>query len=533
MAAIRLVISFPHDSHPDTRYFRALAGLQNLEDVMTSELPPAQRRLVFAACVAALFTAAVEGTIVATAMPTIAADLGGFSLLAWVFAAYMLTQAVTIPIYGRMADLYGRKRVLFVGLGIFLVGCVLCGFAPSMLWLVIFRALQGIGAGAVMPVTLTIVGDAYPALERVRVQPYIASVFASSSIVGPVLGAFIVQNVSWQLIFWFNIPIGLLAIGVLARFYKETPRVVEHTLDATGALLLMLSITGILLAMLQADTLGWWIVPLVIASMLAFFLFLRVEKRSPEPLLPSPLWRNRTLLACNIGSFGIGGALMGVGAFLPTYLQAVMGSSVLESGIALSVMSFSWPLAATISSRVIMVRTSYRTSAVAGGITMVAGGFSLAALAALPLAVNAQILWGWWPTASAFLIGAGMGMMNAAQHISMQEAAGAHRGIATATQQFTRQLGGSFGTAIMGAVLNLSLAAKLPNVRDPVETMMDPALRGNFPASVLHALTIGVGDSLSRVFWVSLLFTILAAATGWMVPRVKPGKLHEYVLDEV
>ncbi len=499
---------------------------------MTTELPPAQRRLVFAACVAALFTAAVEGTIVATAMPTIAADLGGFSLLAWVFAAYMLTQAVTIPIYGRMADLYGRKRVLFVGLGIFLVGCVLCGFAPNMLMLVVFRALQGIGAGAVMPVTLTIVGDAYPSLERVRVQPYIASVFASSSIVGPVLGAFIVQNVSWQLIFWFNIPIGLLAIILLARFYKETPRVVKHSIDIAGALLLMASITGILLALLQADTLGWWVVPLVMASVLVFFLFLRIEKRSPEPLLPSALWRNRTLFACNVGSFGIGGALMGVGAFLPTYLQAVMGNTVLESGIALSIMSFSWPLAATISSRVVMVRTSYRTSAVTGGIVIVAGGLALAALAAIPLEISAHVLWGWWPIAAAFLIGAGMGMMNSAQHISMQEAAGAYRGIATATQQFTRQVGGSFGTAVMGAVLNLSLATKLPGVRDPVETMMDPALRANLPAADLSILNIGVSDSLSNVFWVTLLFTILAAATGWLVPNVKPGKLHEHTLED-
>ncbi len=496
---------------------------------MTSELPPAKRGLVLAACLAALFTAAVEGTIVATAMPTIAADLGGFSLLAWVFAAYMLTQAVTIPIYGRMADLYGRKRVLFVGLGIFLVGCVLCGFAPSMLMLVVFRALQGIGAGAVMPVTLTIVGDAYPALERVRVQPIIASVFASSSIVGPALGAFIVQHIGWQLIFWFNIPIGLIAIVMLARFYKETPRVVKHALDITGALLLMISITCILIAMLQADKLGWWTLPLTAAAVLIFLLFLRVEKRSPEPLLPSLLWRDRTLFACNVGSFGIGGALMGVSAFLPTYLQTVMGSSVLESGIALSIMSVSWPLAAMLGSRIIMVRTTYRTCALTGGTILVTGGLAIAVLAALPIEATAHLLWGWWPTAAAFLVGAGMGMENVAQHISMQEAAGVHLGIATASQQFMRQLGGSFGTAIMGAVLNLSLATTLPGVRDPVETMLDPTLRAKLPAPELHTISAGVTDSLSNVFWVTLIFALIAAATAWLVPYVKPGKLREHL----
>ena len=499
---------------------------------MTSVLPPRQRRLVFAACVAALFTAAVEGTIVATAMPTIAADLGNFSMLAWVFAAYMLTQAVTIPIYGRLADLYGRRRVMFFGLGIFLVGCVLCGFAPSMLMLVIFRAIQGIGAGAVMPITLTIIGDTYPALERVRVQPYVASVFASSSIVGPVLGAFIVQNVNWQLIFWFNIPIGLIAIIMLALFYKETPRVVKHAIDTTGALLLMASITCLLIAILQADKLGWWVVPLTLISVLIFGLFLRVEKRSPEPLLPSALWRDRTLFACNVGSFGIGGALTGVSAFLPTYLQSVMGSSVLESGIALSVMSFSWPLAATISARVIMMRTTYRTNAIAGGVILVVGGLAMAGLAALPLAVSAHVLWGWWPTASVFLIGAGMGMMNAAQHISMQEAAGAHRGIATATQQFTRMVGGTFGAAVMGAVLNLSLVLKLPDVHDPVQSIMDPALRANLSAAALRTINEGVSDSLSGVFWVTLVFAVLAAVTAWLVPHVKPGKLRDHAAPQ-
>lgn len=493
---------------------------------MTAELSPRQRRYVFLACIAAMFTAAVEGTIVATAMPTIVADLGGFSLLAWVFAAYMLTQAITIPIYGRLADLYGRKNVLFFGLGLFLIGCVLCGFAPTMLMLVIFRAIQGIGAGAVMPVTLTIVGDSYPALERVRVQPYLASVFAGSSIIGPVLGAFIVEQLTWPLIFWLNVPIGLIAVVMLAVHYKEKPRVVEHTIDASGALLLMLAITALLIAMLQADVLGWWIVPLTALSSGLFYLFLKVEQRSREPLLPATLWRDRTLYACNVGSFAVGASIMAVSVFLPTYMQGVKGSTVLASGIALSVLSFSWPIASTIGTR-IMVRTTYRFIAIWGGVTLAVGSLALAVLAAMPFVQTSAAIDFWGAVLASALVGAGCGMLNSAQHLSMQEAAAANRGIATATQSFMRTVGSTFGTAILGTVLNLSLAIKIPAAHDAVQTLMEPAARAKLPATEVDQLISGVGGSIANVFWFALAIALITAATAWLVPDVQPGKLRE------
>ena len=492
---------------------------------MSPELTPGQRRLIFLACIAALFTAAVEGTIVATAMPAIIADLGGFSLLAWVFASYMLTQAVTIPIYGRLADLYGRKRILFFGLTLFVIGSVLCGFAPTMLMLIIFRAVQGLGAGAIAPVTLTIVGDMYPGIARVRVQPVLASVYAGSSILGPVIGAFIVGQLSWPLIFWLNIPLALIAGLMIAVFLKETQRTVQHTLDASGALLLMASITLALTAMLQADKLGWAILAFFAMSALLFYVFLCVEKRSPEPLLPAVLWREPALYACNVGGFAVGAILMGITAFLPTYLQGVRGDTVFMSGVALSVMSFSWPVAATLSSRVLM-RTTYRNIAITGGVLLLIGGGMMAGLIAAPEGVSASVLGGWWPAVAAGLTGAGLGTMNAAHHISMQEAAGTNRGIATAAQAFMRMLGGTFGTAVLGTVLNISLAVKLPNAHDPMQTVMDPAARAKLPAAEIHTLSLGVGESLSNVFWVALAVALIAAATAWLVPAVRPGKLR-------
>jgi EmrB/QacA subfamily drug resistance transporter len=492
------------------------------------EHSPKQRKLVLWACVAALFTASVESTIVATAMPTITADLGGFSLLAWVFAAYMLTQSVTIPIYGRLADIYGRKRVLFFGFGLFLIGCVLCGFAPSMLMLVIFRAIQGIGAGAVIPVTLTIVGDTFPSVERARVQPFIASTFATASIIGPMLGAFIVQHLSWQLIFWLNVPLGLIAVAMLTVFYKETPRVVKHTLDITGALLLMASITCALLAMLQFIELGWWIILLVAASAVFFFLFLRVERRSAEPLLPPELWRDSTLLVSNVGNLGIGAALMGVAAFVPTYVQGVMHAPVLVAGLILTVFSFSWPFSSSISARVMMQNT-YRTTAVFGAGFLTLGSAMIAILASLPPSVNSQILRGWWPAVGVFFIGAGLGAINTPFHISMQEAAVSLRGIATATQQFMRMAGGTFGTALLGMVLNLSLASKAPQIHDPAQTLMDETSRANMPAAELQTLVLVVGESLSNVFWVLAFIALLTAITAFYIPKVQPGKLREYI----
>jgi len=493
---------------------------------MTADLSSRQRRFVLLACMVAMFTAAVEGTIVATAMPTIIADLGGFSLLAWVFAAYMLTQAVTIPIYGRLADLYGRKNVLFFGLGLFLVGSLLCGFAPSMLMLVVFRAIQGIGAGAVMPVTLTIVGDSYPALERVRVQPYLASVFAGSSIIGPVLGAFIVEQLSWPLIFWLNVPIGLIAVAMLAVHYKEKTRTVEHTINASGALLLMLSITALLIAMLQADVLGWWVLPLSALAAGLFTLFIKVEKRSREPLLPAELWRDRTLFASNVGGFAVGASIMAVSVFLPTYMQGIKGSSVLASGVALSVLSFSWPIASTIGTRV-MVRTTYRALAITGGVSLAVGSLAIAIIMALPFASLSEWVGMWGPAVASAFVGAGCGMLNSAQHISMQEAAGTNRGIATATQSFMRMVGSTFGTAILGTVLNLSLTAKAPNAHDAVQTLMEPGARMKLPAAKVDQLVAAVGGSITNVFWFSLAIALFAAASAWLVPNVQPGKLRE------
>jgi EmrB/QacA subfamily drug resistance transporter len=286
---------------------------------MSQTIAAGRRPLVLVACIFAMFMAAVEATIVATAMPTIVADLGGFALFSWVFAAYLLAQAVTIPIYGRLADLYGRRRVFFVGGALFLVGSTLCGLAPSMLLLVAFRALQGVGAGAIIPVAQTIISDIYAPAERAKIQGYLSSVWGFSAIIGPLLGAFIVEHLSWSLIFWINLPIGAAAIVMLALYLPEEKLHRPHSIDFAGAALMALGIGTLMFTLLNASQLGWWMLPLFLLSAVAVVLLIAQERRSTEPLLPLGLWRDRIILAGNVGGLAIGAAMMGTSAFLPTY----------------------------------------------------------------------------------------------------------------------------------------------------------------------------------------------------------------------
>ena len=491
---------------------------------MSSDISPERRRYVLYACMASVFTSAVEGTIVATALPTIVTDLGGFSLFSWVFAAYMLTQAVTIPIYGRLADLYGRRAVIFAGLGLFLVASTLCGFATTMLQLVLFRALQGIGAGAIQPIAVTIIGDLYPGVERVKVQPHLSGVFASSSIAGPALGAFIVSNLGWPVIFWLNVPICIVAFVMLLVFLQEKPKKVEHTIDLTGALLLMVAIALLLLPLMEAESLRWWIIPLVLASAGTFALFMRQERASPEPLVPAALWRDPTLFAGNLGSFAIGAMIMGISVFLPTYIQAVMGRSVLDAGIMLGILSLAWPVSSIFGTR-FCVRTSYRTASVIGATIATAGSLLIALGAWFSGDAPVPLLGAWWPAAAAALLGIGLGFCNPIFLLAVQEASGhAHRGAATAAYNFMRMLGGTFGTAILGATFNLSLALRLPDARNAVQTLMDTDRHASLAPGELEHLAHMVGRAMHDVFWMSAALTFLGVITARMMPRgIKPG----------
>jgi EmrB/QacA subfamily drug resistance transporter len=464
-----------------------------------------------------MFMTAVEGTIVATAMPTIAANLGGYELFGWTFAAYLLAQATTIPIYGRLADLYGRKPVFFTGVGIFILGSALCGAAPTMVLLVLARAVQGLGAGGIVPVAQTIIGDVFSPAERARIQGYLSSMWAISAIIGPLLGAFIVDRLSWPLIFWFNIPLALLVITLIAALFRETPKRADHTIDILGAVLLVISVGGLMLALMQSADLGGFLMPTVALSLCALAWFIVHERRAPEPLLPVNLWRDRVLRTCNLGSLVIGAASMAVSVFLPTYVQGVMGRDAFAAGLVLAFMSVGWPLAATAAGR-LMLRTSYRTSALTGGVLLFIGSVLLALFTAERGTA--------WASGAAFVIGAGMGLLNSSFTVAVQDAAPWQlRGIATAANTFNRMLGAAIGTAVLGAVVNLSLAAALPQVHDPLLSLTDPAQRADLPAAMLATTRGAVAHALTLAFWASVAIAVAALTVAATMPRgMKPGE---------
>ncbi|MEI2264662.1 MDR family MFS transporter [Erwinia sp. CGal63] len=472
------------------------------------------RHWILIAAMLAMFMAAIEVTIVATAMPTIVAELGGFSQFGWVFSVYLMTQAVSVPLYGRLADLWGRKRVFFIGTSLFLLGSVLCGFAPSMSWLILFRAVQGLGAGAIMPLTAIIIADIYSPKERAGIQGWLSSVWGIAAVIGPLSGAWIVAHFSWALVFWVNVPIGILSMLMLARWFPESRGEGRQKLNLTGSGWLTLAVSALLTALLQAQLLGGWSLLLLGVALLAGIALVRHEKRADAPLFPLLLWRSRTIIAGNVGNLIIGAAMMGISAFLPTWIQGVNGGTPLQAGSALAMMSIGWPLASTLSGR-LMLRTSYRFTAQLGSLLLIAG-------TALLLTLHADSGIGHAGFA-AFVIGSGMGMTSTTFLIAVQNSAEfSVRGICTASVMFSRLLGSAAGTAVMGAVLNYNLALRLPQQDDPVQLLMSQEQRGSLTQGGLQHLIGGVAVSLHWVFAMSVAIAFASMAVARFIPAKKP-----------
>lgn len=481
----------------------------------SAQLRTGHRHWILIACMLAMFMAAIEVTIVATAMPTIIADLGGFSQFGWVFSIYLLTQAVSVPLYGRLADKVGRKTMFFTGTSLFLIGSVLCGFAHSMTWLILFRAFQGLGAGAIMPISSTIVADIYSPRERASVQGWLSSVWGVAAIVGPLTGAWLVQHFSWSVIFWVNLPIGLISMLMLARWLPAHQQEEKSaSLNLAGSGWLMLCVSALLVTLLQAELLGYWLIPFLLCSLLAGWQLKRHEQRAAAPLFPLVIWRSRLIIAGNAGNLIIGAAMMGISAFLPTWIQGIRGGTPLQAGSALAMMSIGWPLASTLSGR-LMLLTSYRFTAQLGALLLVSGSALLLLLQPASSLYQAGF--------TAFLIGTGMGMTSTTFLVSVQNEADYQiRGICTASVMFSRMIGSAVGTAIMGAVLNLNLQWRLPQVADPVQQIMSEPSRQQLAPQALQQMVQAIAASLHWVFVVALVIALFALGVAWMMPRQRP-----------
>ncbi len=407
---------------------------------------------------------AIDATILATAVPSVVKDVGGFSAFPWLFSIYLLAQAVTVPIYSKLADMIGRKPIILIGIGLFLLGSVLSGFAWSMPALIVFRAVQGLGAGAVQPMSITIIGDIYTVAERARVQGYVAGVWAVSSVIGPTLGGVFSQFASWRWIFFVNVPICILAVVLLLRGFHEKVERRRHRIDLAGAGLLAASTALIVLGVLEGGVAWPWDSPISIGifavGALALAAFILVERRVAEPVLPLWVFRRRLLLTTSLVGFGVGAALTGLSSFVPTYLEGSIAVTPLIAGVALAALTIGWPVASTFAGR-LYLRIGFRLTAVIGSAFVVVGTVVLAAFGLTPsLAIVAG---------ACFVVGFGFGWSAVPTMIAAQSSVGwSERGVVTGANMFSRSIGSAVGAAIFGAIANGIIAARGGSENDPV-----------------------------------------------------------------
>ena len=431
---------------------------------------------------------ALDQTIVSTAVPSIVDDLGGFRQFPWLFSIYLLAQAATVPVNGKLADQFGRKPLMYYGIATFLLGSVLCAAAWSMPVLIAARGLQGLGAGAVQPTGMTVIGDLYTLRERAKVQGYLASVWGVSAVVGPTIGGAFSQYLSWRFIFLVNVPMCLLAAWMLRRF-AERVQARPARIDFAGAILLTAATTLVVLGLLEGgQSWAWasWQTPVVFgAAALLLVVFVRVERAAEQPVLPSWVFTSPVLRVTSAISLLVGGLILGLSSYVPTLGQDVLGASAIVSGFALATLTIGWPISAALAGRLYLTIGFRATGLI---------GVGLAATGALVLVVGDPAGSLWHIAVGCLLIGFGMGWVAApALVVAQSSVAWGDRGVATATNMFARSVGSAVCVAVFGAVVN-AVAGERPT---PAE------------------LATGV----HRVFWGILALTVAMGLLELAMPR--------------
>jgi EmrB/QacA subfamily drug resistance transporter len=467
---------------------------------------------------------AIDATIIATAIPSIVSDLGGFSQFPWLFSIYLLAQSVTIPLYGKLADTVGRKPMMLLGITVFLVGSVLCGAAWSMPVLIAARVVQGFGAGAIMPMSMTILGDLYSVQERSRVQGYVASVWGMSSVIGPTLGGVFSEYVSWRWIFFINLPIGVLAYSMLSRRFSESVERKRGQLDYAGATLLTVGCSLLILALLEGGNSWAWssvtsivIITIGIGALIAFVF---VERVAAEPVVPLWVFSRRILVGGNLTAIAVGAMLIGLSSYVPTYAQGVLGHGALAAGFALAAMTIGWPISAALAGRVYL-RIGFRNTSLLGAGFVIAG-----ALLTLTLGVHSSLV---TVGAFCFVIGFGLGWVAAPTLVAVQSVVGWNRrGVVTATNVFGRSIGSAVGVAVFGAIANATLtnafdrppqglSGRLPRTADDAALVLDK--QAGAAGAVQQFVRSALADATHHVFVALAVVGVLAFATVALIPR--------------
>jgi len=458
----------------------------------------ARKRWVFVGIMLSIFLAAIESTVVATAMPTVVTSLGGIRIYSWVFSGFLLTQTVTMPLWGRFSDLYGRRPIYLVGLATFLAGSALSGASQNMVQLILFRMVQGLGAGALMTLGYTIIGELYGLERRARMQGYISSVWGLASLMGPWAGGVLTDHVSWRWVFYINLPFGAVAMALIAAALTGAAKPARRpVVDGVGVGLFAAGVSALLLGIVEAGRVGSWsrpdVVGLLVLGVLVLVAFVVVEQRAVEPIVPLRLFKNRMVLAAVVTRFLAGMAMFGALSFVPLFLQSVTGASATGAGLVLTPFVLGWVVMSVLSARLVL-RVGYRTVVVAG-------------MASLTVAF---LLFGRWSVTltsgsamfDVLLAGIGMGMVVVPMLIAVQSVvARIDLGAATSLTQFFMSIGGALGLSLMGAVMSQRLHAGLPMV-----------------------------EALHGVFVVGFGVCVLALASSFMVPS---GRAQDLARSEL
>ena len=491
-----------------------------------------RRFVVIVGVMVGTFIAALEATVVGTAMPTVIASLGGLNHYSWVFSAYLVTSTISVPVWGKLSDLYGRRLLYQIGIAIFLLGTLLSGFSDSMAQLIVFRAIQGLGAGALVPLGMTIIGDIFTLEERGRMQAFFSAVWGISSVIGPVLGGFITDQLSWRWVFWINLPIGVAAATIIGFALKEPERDRRPSIDYAGAALLMTAISLLMLALVESgSTLETIFSPTNVvlfgSSIILLAAFYFVEMRAKEPIIPFSLFRNRTILVAVVAGFLAGVAMFGAISFIPLFAQGTLGFTATEAGSLLTPLMLSWVTTSIIGGR-LLPNVGYRPMTVGGFLVLTAGFLSLYLFGSTTPII--------WLYVDLVLIGIGLGMTMLTLLIAVQHAVDhSQLGIATSLNQFMRAIGGAVGVAVMGSILTAGLARNLRDAAmkgtagltlekaaeyaaDP-NALIDPVSKAAIDPATLEVLKEAMAASIHNVFAVGAVMAFLAFIASLFFPR--------------
>lgn len=484
-------------------------------------MSPRRLTLITLGVLLSMFLSSMEGTVVATAMPTIVGQLGGLSIYSWVFSIYMLASTTTVPIYGKLSDLYGRKRVYAISMSLFLVGSVLCSQAATMEQLVLFRAVQGLGAGGVLPLAFTIIGEIFSFEQRTRMQGLFSGVWGVSAVVGPLVGGFLVDQASWQWVFLINLFPGLLALALVWLAWRDAPRASKAPVrvDYPGAILLALATLALLLGLDQLE--GPLGLALLVAAGALFAAWLWAERRAADPILPLHLFRDRLFAVGILRSVFSSWAVFGSLNFVPLFVQAVLGTSATQAGITLTPMSLSWTIASIIGSQ-LLLRLDYRSMAVAGMVVL-AGGVGLMTTIGLQTSPYLIMVY-------TGMMGVGMGLSTPAFLIAVQSSVRRRDlGAATSTLQFSGNIGGTLGVSVMGAFLTSRLADLLSAAGlDPAVVSLDSLTSSDAGVSqaVNGLLREALAVATANMFFIALAAGLLGLAAVFFAPRGKIAQLE-------